>query len=148
MVFVTSGTIYDWSWQFSFVFNVDHTCSIGHIIILSGFYHKLHPIQLVMTTQFCFYHRSHLCNQSCCSFVWFSSLTTPVWIGPNSSISILALTIPIRSVMLLPCLVFIIDCTRSDRSQQLSFVFSIDHTCIICHSIVLSGFHHRSYYVR
>ena len=50
--------------------------------------------------------------------------------------------------MLLSCLVFVIDYTKFDQTQQLNFIFSIDRTCMINLVIVLSGFHHRPQIVR
>ena len=44
-------------------------------------------------------------------------------------------------------LVFIIDCTWSDQSQQLNIVFNIDHTYTIDHIIALYGFHDRPHLV-
>ena len=62
MVFIIDRTQLDRSRQFSFGFGIDQTNTIGHVIVLSGFCHRLDMVAL-----FHFWHRLHLYDQSCSS---------------------------------------------------------------------------------
>ena len=84
---------------------------------------------LIVHSSFC--HRSHSIRQV-----------------PIIQYLVLAQTTFIRSVMLLSYLVFIIECTQSDRSQKLSFVFGIDCIYTITRIVVLYGFHHSRHLIR
>lgn len=106
---------------------------IGHVVILSGFRYRPYLVQLVMVAQFHFWHKPHLHDQSRCFLVWFSSQTTLGRIGLNSSILVSTQTQPIQLITSLSYPIFIIDHTQFDQSQELNFVFSIDHICIIGH---------------
>lgn len=57
LVFVRDHTRFDRLQQPSFIFGVDHTFTINHIIVLSSFYHKPHLVQSTTTTQFHFWNR-------------------------------------------------------------------------------------------
>lgn len=41
LVLLINHTLSNWSWQFSAVFYIEHTCMTGHVIVLSGFRDKL-----------------------------------------------------------------------------------------------------------
>ena len=99
---------------------------ISHVYVLSGFHHRLHPIQSNMVG----------------SFVQFSSQTTPGLIGHDSSELFSMYTILVCSITSLSFLVFIPNYTQFDRSRQLSFVFNVNQTYKIGHVIVLSCFRH------
>ena len=101
-----------------------------------------------MIVQYCFRCRTHLEDRSSHCLVYFSKQTTPNQIGPNSLVLISAYTRPIRLITLLSYPIFIIDHTGFDRSQQLSFVFSVDHIYTISHLVVLSGFRHSQHPIR
>ena len=77
MVFITINTRFDRSQKFSIVFSVDRTCTIGHIVALSGFSDRSYPIRSVMMDQFHFQCRLHLCHQSHSFPIWFWSKLTP-----------------------------------------------------------------------
>ena len=48
LVFVIDHTLFVQSWQFSTVFYRDHTCTIGHMIVLSTFHEGQHLVQSYM----------------------------------------------------------------------------------------------------
>ena len=87
LVFVTGFIWSDRARQLNFIFNVDHTYTISYVIVVFGFPHRPHPIQLVMTTQFHFQRIPHLYDQSHCCLVWFSSQIVASQIGLDSSFS-------------------------------------------------------------
>ena len=82
------------------------------------------------------------------SYLFFLSQTTPGQIGPQSSVSVSNQTRTIRSITLLFCLVFVIDYTQSDRSQQLIMIFGINCTYMINHVIVMFSFHERTHLIK
>ena len=108
-IFIINYTRSYVSWQLNFVFGVDRSYTISHVIVLSSFHHKSRLVWLVMITQFHFRHRPHLYDQSHQCRVWFLLQTTPGQIDLDSSVSILAWATLIWLVMSLSHLVFIIN---------------------------------------
>ena len=108
---------------------------------------QIRPDRSITIAQFHFQHRKHLYDQSCSVLIQFSSQSTFNPIGHNSSILFSTYTTPVRAITSLSYPVLIMEGILSNWSQQLSFIFNIDHTCTISHIVVLSGFHHRSYRV-
>ena len=147
LVFIIDCTRSDRSLQFNIVFGIDRTCTICHIIVLSGFFHRVHHVQLVTTVHYHFRHRPHLYDRSRHCPIWFSSHIAPDQINIDSLVLILVYTKFIWSFMLLSQLVFIIDHTRSNWSWHFSFVFSVDHICKIIHIVSLSGFCHTQHLI-
>ena len=142
LVFVTDHNHFDRSWQLNFFFFVvDHICTISHVVVLSSFCLSQHLVQSIKEIQYRFRCRSHLYNRSHCYHVLFSSKMTPSSVGTNSLILVLTQTKPIQSVTSLFLLVFVTDRVPSNQSQLLSFVFSVDHICMISHIVVLFGLH-------
>lgn len=127
-------------------FGIDHTCTIGHIVILSSSHHRPYPVRQVPIIQFCFRHRSDLCDPSHQCIVWFLLKTVPYLISHNSSVSFFMQTCSIRSITQLAYLFFVTIDTRFDRSRQFSMVFYVDHTYIIGH--VLSYLVFITYYTQ
>ena len=116
---------------------------IGHVVVLLGFHHRPDLVLSTMATQFHFWHKPHLYNQSCSCLIWFSSQSVPDLIDYDSSISLLAQISLVQLVTSFSYLVFITHYTRSNWSQQFSIVFIIEYTYTIGHIVVLSGFHHK-----
>ena len=48
LVFIINHTLFVQSWQFSTVFYKDHTCTIGHIVVLSTFREGQHLVRSYM----------------------------------------------------------------------------------------------------
>ena len=140
MVLITDHTWSNHSQKLSFIFSVDHTYTIGHIIVLSSFHQIPHSIWLVTTVQYHFRHRLHLSYWSCCCPLWFSSDITPDSISHGGSLLVSTYTTFVWSVTSLSYLVFIIDHTQSDRYWQFSFDFGVDQTYTIGHVIILLVF--------
>ena len=147
LVFFTYSTRFD-DKVAQFLFDVDRLYRTSHIVVLSRIHHILYLVRLVKTIQYHFTSRTHLYDQSCHCLVWFSSQTVPGQIGSDNLLSISAQTRPIRSVMSLSYLVFVIDCTRFNQSRQLSFNFGVDHICMISHIVILYGFRHSQHSIR
>ena len=145
LVFGAYRTQSYWSRQFSFIVSVDCTCKIGHVLVLFSFHHTPHPILLVTTIQFHFWHRSHLQDPSHHCLLWFLSQTAPSHMGHDISVLIQAQTALVRSFTSLSCLIFVINYSLSYLSRQFIFIFGIDDTFMIDHIIVLSCFCHRSH---
>ena len=120
---------------------------ISYIVVLSGFNHRPHRFQSIMTTQFCFQLGLYLYDQSHHCPVQFLSQIVLGSISHDSSISFSTQTRLILSVTSLSYHVFITNYTPSNRSRQFSFVFGIDHTYKIYHIIVLFNFNHIQHLV-
>ena len=95
LVFITDRTRSNRLQQFNFAFSINHNNTIGHIVVLFSFRHKLHPIIQVLTVQFRFWCRPHLYNQSCRFAFWFLSQTTRGLISHDNLASFLAQIAPI-----------------------------------------------------
>ena len=134
--------------QFSFDFDLDRTCTISHVIVLSSILCRSYPIRLIITIQFCFRHRVDLNDRSRYCSISSRSNTAHCWIGLKTLVSYSIDIIPQWLVTLLSCLIFVIYCILPDWSWQISVDFSINYTSMISHIVVLSGLHHRSYHVR
>ena len=123
------------------------------------------PDSIDHEVQYHFRCRAHLYNQSCHCPLLFSSQTAPGLIDHNSSVLFSLLTALVQSVTWLPCLVFVINCTWSDMSQQFSFGFGLIQNCTIGHGnsisffdvkriytinhvYILYGFHHSWYSIQ
>lgn len=52
IVIVIDRTMLNWTRQFSFVFDVERTCMMGHVVVLSRLYHKMHTIRSILTVQY------------------------------------------------------------------------------------------------
>ena len=146
MLFMRNDIWFDQSLQFNIDFGVVCTYMFGHIIVLSCFLHKQHPVRSITITQFSFCCRSRLFDLSCP--VWFLSHIIPSLIGRDNLISFLAYTTPIWLIMSLSYLVFIINYTLSDWSWKFSIIFDVDYTYTIDHVIVMSSFHNRPQLIR
>ena len=138
---------------------------IKYVVVMFVFPHRLYQVQSITTIQNCFWCRLYLLDQSRCCPIQFSSLialdqislNSSVWvltqtrsglIDHDSSVSFLAYTASIQSVMQLSYKVFIIVNIRSDRSQKFNIVFYVDCICMIRRVLVLSGFHHTRHPIR
>ena len=88
------------------------------------------------------YDQSHHC------LVQTSSQTIPYQINHDSLILFSAQNGPIRLVMSLSCLTFIIARTLFNRSSQYNILFYREHTYMIGHVVVLSIFHERPHLVQ
>ena len=182
LVFITVCTQSDRPQQFSIVFGVEHTCTIDHVVVPSGFHHRPHPVRQVLTVQFQFRCRPDLYDRSRRCLIWFSSQTIrdpiihdnsfrfqhrlhlydkshrcPIQFLSQSTldsishynlVSFSMQIAPVRQVTSLSYLLFIIGYTRSNRSQQFSIIFNIEHTCTIGHVVTLSGFHHKPHPIK
>ena len=62
LVFVFDDTQFNRSRQFSFVFGIEYTYTISHVIVLSCFHHRPHSIKQIPLVQFRFRRRSNLYN--------------------------------------------------------------------------------------
>ena len=143
LIFVTDSTRFIRSLELSFLFSVDCTCTINHVIVLSGFHHKWHTTRQVLIIKFRFRRRPNLYNMSHCCHVLCSSQTEPGLIGHYNSVSFSMWTTSVRLVIQLSYLVFITISTQSNQSQKFSIVFIIDCTCMISHIIIISCIRHK-----
>ena len=76
LVFVTDYTQFDRSWLFSINFGIDQTYMTNHVIVLSIFNHKSHPIWFVTKVQLGFTRRPYIYYWVHHCSIWFSSYTT------------------------------------------------------------------------
>ena len=86
LVFIIDHTQSNMSRQFSFDFDIDQTYIINHVVVLSGFCHRLDSFRLITITQFCFRSRPHLYDQSHSRHIWISLELALKLINHNSSI--------------------------------------------------------------
>ena len=114
LVFIIHSTRLDQSQNFSIVFDVDHTCTIDHIIALSGFLQRPLPVKYVSTIQFRFQCRPDLYNPSHRCPTQFSSKIVLGPIGYNKSILFSTQTTSILPAMLFSYLVFVTVDTQSN----------------------------------
>ena len=130
--------------EFSFHFDINRTFIINHVVVLCHFRYRF--TQFDQSWQF--------------SFIFIIDCTLPNWswlfsfvfgIDCNYSIShnfvcvILSYTTPIQSLTSLFYVNFVTNCTWSNQSWQLRFIFGVDHTDTIGHVVVSCHFHHRSH---
>ena len=121
---------------------------IDYVIVLFGFYHGSHPIRLTMITQYHFWGKPYLYDQSSRCPIQFSLQTLPNHIRPYNLVLVLKYTKPIWLVTSLSYLIFITCYIQSDRSRQLSFIFSVNRTCTVNHVVALSCFGNIPHSVR
>ena len=121
---------------------------IEHVIILVGFRHRLYLVRLVIIVQFHVRRRSHLQDHSHSWPIWFSSHSTPDMIDHDSSISFMTWTTPLRSIMLLFCMLFVRNDIWFDQSLQFNIDFGVVCTYMFGHIIILSCFLHKQHPVR
>ena len=82
LVYVINHTLSNWSWQFTFTFSIKCTYTIGHVVVLSHFCHRPHPIWSTMKVQFYFRCRSHYTIShvvSCLIFIGEHILSDGSW---------------------------------------------------------------------
>ena len=155
LVFITDHTWSDRSGKLSFVFSVYNIRTTSHVIVLFGFHHSRYMVWLVTIVLFRFRRKLLIYDRSRHYPIWFSLKIVPNSFDHNSLVSFSTYTAPIWSITLLSCLVFVTNCTRFDRSMQLSFFlyvlyfyfFSVDHIYTISHIVVLSSFHHSRHLI-
>lgn len=116
---------------------------ISHVVVMFGLLHILYLVESVIIVQFCFWIRVDPYDQSRCCLASFSSWIAHCLFSLDSLISYSVKNKPLRSVMLLSCLVFVINHILSYRSGQFNSNFSVDRTCTISHIVVLFDLHHR-----
>ena len=130
LVFVTNNTRSDRSRQFSIIFGINQTYLISHIVIMSGFHHRLQPIWLVTIAQFHFRYKLHLYNRS----------------------QHLNFVFGIEHIYMINHVVVLSGFRHSQHPVRLVmivyFVFRIGCSCTIDHVVVLSGFCHRLHRIR
>ena len=146
LVFVEDCTWSEQSQKFSLVFGVNCTCMTSYVIVLYGFSNIPHLVRSVLTVQFRFLCRPHLCNQSNRCLVWLSSQIVPGKIGSDNSV--LAFRPHWYNHHIIVLFFFVIDYTWSYQSWQLSIIFSIDISYTTGHVIVLFGFHDSLHLIR
>ena len=115
LVFITYRTRFDQSQQFSVIFCVYCTrllfTSLSFLVFITNYTlsNQSRQYSIVFGVDRT-YMISHIVFP-----VWFSSQTTLGQIGPKSSVLVSTYTKPIQFVTPLSCVVFVIDCTQSDR---------------------------------
>ena len=78
LVFIIAHTMSNQSWQFNIIFYLDHICTIDHIIVLSVFHDRPHPIWSIITVHFLFQCWPHLHDMSRRCLIWYLSYTMSV----------------------------------------------------------------------
>ena len=105
------------------------------------------PVWSVMTVQYHFLRRPYLYDRSRRCLIWFSSQIEPDPIDHDILVLFFTQITLVQSITSLTSLVFIINYIWSYRSPQFNFSFIVNHTNIVDHVIILSGFCHRPHLV-